>query len=47
MVNFGAMERTARQWRELFDSCGLEVVQSATYNPLSREAGKAQGFEAG
>lgn len=38
MVNFGAMERTSRQWASLFESCGLEIVEAKTYNPISGEA---------
>ena len=37
MVNFAAMERTEKQWKSLFESCGLRLLKAATYNSLSGE----------
>lgn len=38
MVNFAAMERTESQWLSLFDSAGLRLLKSATYNEASGES---------
>ena len=37
MVNFAAMERTEKQWRSLFETCGLRLLKAATYNIMSGE----------
>ena len=37
MAAFASMERTEARWQKLFDSVGLRLVQSYTYNPLSYE----------
>ncbi|KJZ69766.1 hypothetical protein HIM_10849 [Hirsutella minnesotensis 3608] len=34
---FGSMERTERDWRELVQSVGLELVKTYTYNSLDNE----------
>lgn len=38
MVNFAAMERTQSQWKDLFNSAGLEIIDSAIYNLTSGES---------
>lgn len=38
MVNFAAMERTERQWDNLFKQAGLRRVDRGTYNPIFQES---------
>ena len=43
MVNFAAMERTEKQWKSLFESCGLKLLKEAAYNSLSGETFQVVG----